>query len=337
MGERNEHRHLHVKTFPQGSQHESALDMIASASPDQFYLFDLSGRYQYASPAAAQAVGLAQAQFVGKTWHELGFPAEVMEPFDRARESVVTTGQPWRGEIRFPFGPGARDAAHEYILAPVLSARGEIRAIVATVRDVTERKRAEDAARYQAVHDALTGLPNRVLLQDRLQQSILGAGRHRLPLAVLLLDLDYFKGVNDTFGHQIGDQVLREVCSRWKRSLRASDTLARIGGDEFVALLPETDEAGVTRAVQTLRDVTLAPWATGGSHIVVDVSIGIAIHPYDGVDADALLKHADDVMYREKRAKGEHRARPTAARESEEAITPPGEQDSEPLRVGVNR
>ena len=283
-------------------EHGAALDVIASASPDHFYLFDLSGRYQYASPAAAQAVGLEQTQFVGKTWRELGFPAEIMEQFDRARESVIATGQPWRGEIPFPLGPGARPAAHEYILAPVLNRGGEIHGIVAAVRDVTERKRVEEMFRYQAVHDALTGLPNRVLLQDRLQQCIPIARRHRLPFAVLVLDLDDFKAVNDSFGHHAGDRLLQEVSARWERHLRASDTLARVGGDEFVALLPETDEAGAAHVVQMLHNALVA-CRSEGNHVAIRVSIGTALYPRDGGDAETLLKHADSAMYREKRTK----------------------------------
>lgn len=291
------------EALPLALQDSSALAMIASASPDHFYLFNLLGQYTYVSPAAARAVGLEQADFVGKTWQELDFPAEVMEPFDRARASVATTGLPRRGDIQFSPRRGAPEVTYEYILAPVRAPSTEIQAVVATMRDVTERKRAEESARYQAVHDALTGLPSRTLLRDRLQQGILAARRHRLPLAVLVLDLDEFKAVNDDFGHYVGDQLLRAVCARWEHCLRASDTLGRIGGDEFVALLPETDESGVVRAMQTLRDAVAMPWTVEGNHIVVGVSIGTAIHPRDGADADALLKHADHAMYREKRAK----------------------------------
>lgn len=132
---------------------------------------------------------------------------------------------------------------------------------------------------------------------------ILAPHRHRHPLAVLFLDSDDLKSVIDNFGHEVGDLVLRRLCARWQPILRASDTLARAGGDEFVAILPETDEAGAARALQGLRRVAASPWVLRGNRIVVPVSIGVAVHPGDRAEADVLLKHADAVMYQEKRAK----------------------------------
>src|SRR5581483_4392694 len=137
--------------------------------------------------------------------------------------------------------------------------------ITATVRDVTERAVAEERLRHQAMHDALTGLPNRALLHDRLEQAMLSAERSSDSLALLMLDLDRFKEVNDSLGHDVGDAVLREVSARLQRVLRASDTVARLGGDEFAFVLPDTDVLGAQNAAAKIH-ASLRPAVAAGSH-----------------------------------------------------------------------
>ncbi len=173
--------------------------------------------------------------------------------------------------------------------------------IVDTIAQGIERKRAEEALRRQALHDALTDLPNRVLLRDRLDQALRGVERHRRPLALLLLDLDRFKEVNDTFGHQQGDLLLQEVARRLRDNLRDGDTVARLGGDEFAALLPDTDAGGAVAAAQTLRAALDAPVPIEGHLLHVEASVGIALCPEHGSDATTLLSHADVAMYAAKR------------------------------------
>jgi len=174
--------------------------------------------------------------------------------------------------------------------------------------DISERKRAELALqesvgllRYHAHHDALTGLPNRLQFEERLREAVASADRHGRPFAVLFLDLDSFKAVNDDLGHASGDLVLIEVARRLRRSLRASDMLARIHGDEFVIIVPEMSaphEAG--SLAQKLLAVVSHPIDVAGTTVSVHASIGVALYPNDGANPRALLRAADAAMYQAK-------------------------------------
>jgi diguanylate cyclase (GGDEF)-like protein/PAS domain S-box-containing protein len=170
--------------------------------------------------------------------------------------------------------------------------------IVMVHENITELKRAELNIQKLAYYDTLTGLPNRLLLQDRLRQAIKRSERHRQMLAVLFLDLDHFKVINDTLGHAAGDQLLKEVASRLNRHVRAYDTVARMGGDEFVIILNQITTNGHVSAVAQMILETLAPpFELGTQEVFVTTSIGIALYPTDGNDGDMLLKNADTAMY----------------------------------------
>ena len=173
--------------------------------------------------------------------------------------------------------------------------------LIYSVRDITLRKRAEAALEHQALHDALTDLPNRVLLHDRLQQAIRIAQRNGTSLALLVMDLDRFKEVNDTFGHHTGDLLLEQLGQRLGVVLRSSDTIARLGGDEFAVLLPTASVDDATQIAARLLQVLEQPFALGGLQLEIDASIGIALAPDHGSDADTLLRRADVAMYVAKR------------------------------------
>jgi diguanylate cyclase (GGDEF)-like protein/PAS domain S-box-containing protein len=175
------------------------------------------------------------------------------------------------------------------------------------LRDVTTRERAEAELREQALHDPLTGLPNRTLLSDRLSSAIAVAQRQDFSLSLLLLDLDGFKGVNDTLGHQAGDLVLIEVASRLRGALRDSDTAARLGGDEFVLMLPATPLVGAIETARALVDFIVAPIIIDGKPLTVGASIGIAVFPNHGRDPEVLLAAADHAMYDAKHSGGGYR------------------------------
>ncbi|MCL4316433.1 MAG: EAL domain-containing protein [Gammaproteobacteria bacterium] len=156
--------------------------------------------------------------------------------------------------------------------------------------------------RHQALHDALTNLPNRALLEDRLQQTLLAGARDLKPLALLIMDLDRFKEVNDTLGHQAGDQLLQQIAQRLQNALRKSDTIARLGGDEFAVLLPGVDAEGAVRTARTMLNSLEPPFPIEGQMLDARASIGIALSPAHGTDTATLLRHADIAMYTAKRA-----------------------------------
>jgi diguanylate cyclase (GGDEF)-like protein len=172
---------------------------------------------------------------------------------------------------------------------------------VATYEDVSERRRAEARVAHMARHDALTDLPNRVLLAERLGQALAAARRHGEPLAVLCLDLDRFKQVNDTLGHPVGDALLRAVAERLKSCVREEDTVARLGGDEFAVVQVGLDQPeGAGALARRLVAVLGEPYEVAGHQLVVGASVGIALAPRDGGEADDLLKRADMALYRAK-------------------------------------
>jgi len=289
------------------TEHVSVLQALVSASPDHFYLYDRAGRHLYASPAVAQTLGIAQDDFIGKTWQELGFPPEVTERFDIERETVFIQGCHWQGELIFPTELGQPNTLHDYVLSPVPAVDGTIEAVLVAARNISERKQIEAALQYQALHDVSTGLANRALLDDRLDQSLRTAHRTDTSLALLFLDLNDFKSVNDTVGHHGGDLLLQELAHRWSHMLRGSDTLARVGGDEFVILLPGTDGSGADETARRLRAEIDLPFEIEGHRLHVSVSIGIALHRGGCGNANALLRQADGAMYQAKRQKSGHK------------------------------
>ena len=178
--------------------------------------------------------------------------------------------------------------------------------LIYSVRDITQRKQDEAALEHQALHDALTDLPNRVLLHDRLQQAIRAAQRDNASVALLVMDVDRFKEVNDTFGHHIGDLLLEQLGARLGSALRTSDTIARLGGDEFAILLPLATYDDARQIADRLQHLLEQPFALGGLQLEIDASIGIALAPDHGSDADTLLRRADVAMYVAKRGNTGH-------------------------------
>jgi len=173
--------------------------------------------------------------------------------------------------------------------------------LVRAVRYAIERKRAEETIRQLAYHDYLTGLPNRRLFNDRLNLEMAHANRNQQKLAVMLLDLDDFKDVNDTLGHSVGDQLLQAVAQRLRSLLRQSDTVARMGGDEFMLILPEiAEEEGATKVATKVLAAFRKPFVFDGHEIRITTSMGIALYPDDGEDSDTLMKNVDIAMYRAK-------------------------------------
>lgn len=183
----------------------------------------------------------------------------------------------------------------------VRDAEGNLIFYEGTVEDITDRKNYEKQIEYQATHDALTGLPNRTLMADRLRQSISFADRYGSKLAVAFVDLDQFKFINDSMGHQAGDQLLIMMAQRLLSCMRESDTVVRLGGDEFVLLLPGIEKLDdISQSMQRVLAAVAEPCDIQGREFVISCSIGIGVYPDDGVDMDTILRHADSAMFKAK-------------------------------------
>ncbi|MGZ5104731.1 MAG: sensor domain-containing protein [Usitatibacter sp.] len=189
----------------------------------------------------------------------------------------------------------------EWHNSALLDENGRAISILSLAQDVSSRIQAEERLQYMATHDGLTGLPNSVLLNDRLAAALARARRARRRVGVMFLDLDHFKDVNDTLGHRVGDALLKELSRRIRGALRQSDVLARISGDEFVIVLEDLpDEGAPERVARLILDEVRRPFQVEGHEIHVSGSLGLAIHPDDGADAETLLKNADAAMYHAK-------------------------------------
>jgi diguanylate cyclase (GGDEF)-like protein/PAS domain S-box-containing protein len=265
---------------------------------DIITIHDESGVTVYESPAAARILGYAPGSLVGQTPFDTIHPKDV----ERARSSFAALV---RGENPAPIELRFRHADGSWIwleaLGNNLLEHPGIRGIVLTSRDVTERKRAEERAQYLANYDVLTGLPNRFLMQDRLAQACAQAHRNGLRVAVMHIDLDRFKVVNETLGHYVGDALLKHAADRLKKSAREGDTVARVGGDEFTVVLPNMTSVQVLSAFADKILGSLArPFPGEGQDLFVSASLGISLFPDDARSVDDLIKHADAAMFRAK-------------------------------------
>jgi diguanylate cyclase (GGDEF)-like protein/PAS domain S-box-containing protein len=230
---------------------------------------------------------------------------EIVHPEDRERylaaaRAALASGEPYTAEFRIVTRDGEVRwlSAHGSVLR---HAEGASAKMIGVSQDITERKRQEEEVRFLAYHDTLTGLPNRRLLDDRLRQAVFLAQRREARVAVLLVDLDDFKQVNDALGHRAGDAVLREVAQRLVACMRRSDTLARHGGDEFVALLPDLQRESDCQFVAEKLLRALEPeFHVDGRGFRISASIGISIYPADARDGETMLRNADVAMYRAK-------------------------------------
>jgi diguanylate cyclase (GGDEF)-like protein/PAS domain S-box-containing protein len=261
---------------------------------------DAGNRIQMVNRAFTETTGYEAAEVIGQTPALLKSGRQGPDFYAAFWQSLEATGQ-WRGEIWNRHKDGSIYA--EWLNVNVVrNPRGEVEHYVAMFSDITERKQHEERIVHQAFHDALTGLPNRLLFRDRLDQAIALASRHpqRTP-AVMFLDLDRFKQINDRYGHDAGDLLLKEVAMRLRHCVRGSDTVARLAGDEFVVLLPEAETESSAREVgEKILAAMTQPVHLGPASPVVTTSIGIARFPRDGGDGETLLKRADQALYRVK-------------------------------------
>jgi diguanylate cyclase (GGDEF)-like protein/PAS domain S-box-containing protein len=258
-----------------------------------------------ANPALERMLGYSAAELAAMPFKQITHPDDIDYNLGLFRDLMAGNRDSYQLEKRYIRKDG--ELIWSRITAVVLERddAGRPESVISMIEDITERKVAEEELRlqsqlneHQALHDALTGLPNRTLLRDRIQQAILTAKREGGRVAVLMMDLDRFKEVNDSLGHHAGDALLRELADRLRQILRASDTVARLGGDEFGLLLPKHDDpAGVVSVLEKIRNAVEQPIVLHDLPLAVEASIGVSLYPDDGDDVDSLLQRADVAMY----------------------------------------
>jgi diguanylate cyclase (GGDEF)-like protein/PAS domain S-box-containing protein len=249
--------------------------------------------------AFTEITGFSPDEVLGEQTHLFQSEHRDQEFFDQLWDSLDVTGR-WQGEIWNRNKDG--EIFPEWLtISTVKNERGEVTNYIGVFTDITARKKSEERLRYLATHDPLTDLPNRDLFHDRLNHALARARRTRKETAILLLDLDNFKNINDTLGHSTGDRLLQIVAERLKACLRKSDTVARMGGDEFTFILEQIPNTNVCVIVaQKILHTLTAPFMISEHRFSITASIGISIFPDHGLDPETLLSNADKAMYRAK-------------------------------------
>lgn len=281
-------------------QYTRLFDTILSSSPDLSYIFDLEGRFIYANKALSNLYGMTLSEIIGKKFFEFNPPtsSEVQLEFSHVIESKLTH----RGEIPYIDASGKK-IMYEYIFVPVVDDKGNMEAIAGTARDITERKAIEEQIKKSANYDSLTNLPNRSLFHDRLEQELKHAERSGLPIALFFIDLDDFKIANDQLGHSAGDLLLQQVAERISACVRDSDTVSRLGGDEFTVILTEINKIShIEILAQKILDALAKPFLILQKDIRISASIGITLFPQDATTSENLVRNADQAMYAAKKA-----------------------------------
>lgn len=292
--------HLHeTEREAEAKRHVQMLAQAVTQTGDAVMITDAKGMIEFVNPAFEEITGYSRAEVIGRRANLLN-SGQHSAKFFAELWSTVRAGKPFRavftnrrkdGDVFF----------EEKTISPIRDIDGNITHYVSTAKDVTARVRMEDRLRHMANYDVLTQLPNRSLLADRLGQAILRAQRDGREVALLFIDLDNFKVINDTLGHAAGDRLLVQVARRLRDGLRQQDTVARLGGDEFIVILEDLSSALDTLAVvEKLQAGFTGPFSIETGDLYVGLSVGIARYPHDGQDMGALLKHADIAMYKAK-------------------------------------
>ncbi|MDT8281387.1 MAG: EAL domain-containing protein [Gammaproteobacteria bacterium] len=292
------------------SESERLHKYIVNTSPDIIYILDQDGHFTFINERIESLLGFSKTEIVGKHYSFLVHHDDMEQARYVFNERRIGSRASKNIELRLKCKDDGQSRHFNNRTLPIeLSSmgmysgedekKGTYTGTYGIARDITERKVAEDTISFQAYHDLLTKLPNRALLRDRLSLAISQAKRDNEKLAVMFLDLDRFKNINDSLGHMIGDELLQQVSMRLKECIRAGDTLARFGGDEFTLMLPKLHNGrdDASRLAGKITDTLKQPFIIDGHELYVSTSIGIALYPQDGTNMDSLIKHADVAMY----------------------------------------
>ncbi len=289
---------------------------LVEHSPDLIYMLDESGRFEYVNDRFEQMLGYRKSALMGAHYSTVVHHEDLGRAEGHFNERRAGDRAARNVELRLLCGPH-RDAppyaaAHLTVVLSATglygppardgSAPGRFLGTYGAARDISDRKRAEEAIAFHAFHDSLTGLPNRALFRNRLGLAIANARRERAMVGVLFIDLDRFKFINDSFGHVLGDRFLQSVADRLRQHLREVDTLARLGGDEFTVIVPDMHDAHAALTVARKLSAALErPFDVNGAELETRASIGVAVYPAHGTSEDELLSRADIAMYAVKR------------------------------------
>ncbi|MDD5717787.1 MAG: EAL domain-containing protein [Sulfuricurvum sp.] len=280
------------------------LTQAVEQSPCSIIITDTKGNIEYVNTVFTQMTG--DTEIIGKNLRQMESDQMGENTYDEMWESVQE-GEIWRRELINHRRDGS-ESIELVKLSPIYHTDGKITHYMMMKEDITEKKRSEERIHYLANFDVLTGLPNRIQLEERVKYAIEMTKQHHGELAVIFLDINHFKDINDSLGHRIGDRLLIELAKRFQVTLREEDTVSRLGGDEFVIMVSNLKEQGIIRVIQKLLDTVAKPFSIDQNELMVTASIGIAVFPIDGNDYETLTKNADTAMYQAKQ-EGRHNYR----------------------------
>ena len=267
-------------------------------SPNSIIVTDFKANIEYVNTAFIQNTGYTSEEVIGKNPRLLQSGNTPDHAYDSMWEALLRQ-EKWQGEFINKRKDGT-NYIYSINIAPVLDKEGKTTHYIAIEEDISEQKKTQERIHYLANFDPLTELPNRIQMDDHLQYTLNIAKRNEGTFVLIFLDLDHFKSINDTLGHSIGDLLLMELAKRLSATVREEDTVSRMGGDEFVLLLPETNAHGAAKVAQKLLASIAKPFQLVDHELTVTASLGIAMYPSDGTDIETLSKNADVAMYRAK-------------------------------------
>jgi diguanylate cyclase (GGDEF)-like protein/PAS domain S-box-containing protein len=276
------------------------LSEAVEQNPGVTIITNTEGRIEYVNAAYCALTGRKSQEVINAL-------PDILNPEIVDKETLgdiwttIRSGNIWQGDVQSKYND--HHLPWETVrISPVLNHGKKITQYVILQEDVTQQREQHEQMEYMAMHDSLTDLPNRTLFNDRLKQAILLARRDKEPLAVMLMDLNNFKEINDSMGHQIGDEILKEIATRLLEIIRGGDTVARMGGDEFLILLPAAKSNKQIKFIERINSILETPFIVGKHSFEITASIGLSIFPEDGDGPEALLKCADVAMYAAKRS-----------------------------------